>query len=78
MTQPPTTVKKLILPLVATLACACQPRPADDRPVVGVSLLILANEFIVTLETTLVREAERQGVRLNGRLAGRGRIARTM
>jgi inositol transport system substrate-binding protein len=57
-------MKKLILCGMAALVCGCDPGAGDGRPVVGVSLLNLANEFIVTIEGALEEEAERQGVRL--------------
>jgi len=49
---------------MTALVCGCDPGANDDRPVVGVSLLNLSNEFIVTLETSMKEEAEKQGVRL--------------
>ncbi len=48
----------------ATLFAGCDPNAGDTRPVVGVSLLNLANEFIVKIESSLEAEAEEQGVRL--------------
>ena len=64
MTMKKTTVKKLILLALGALTCGCDPRAGDDRPVIGVSLMNLANEFIVTLETAMSEEAGKQGVRL--------------
>lgn len=50
--------------LLGGLLCGCDSGSDDGKPVVGVSLLNLSNEFIVTLETALEAEAERQGVNL--------------
>jgi len=61
-------MKRLISLWVAVLLCGCgarEPRgAAGDQPVIGVSLLNLANEFIVGLESALQAQAEEQGVRL--------------
>lgn len=57
-------MKKVAVLGMAALLCGCGPGANDGRPVVGVSLLNLANEFIVTLETSMKEEAEKQGVRL--------------
>jgi inositol transport system substrate-binding protein len=58
-------LKKLVtLTTVALLCAGCDPNAGDTRPVVGVSLLNLANEFIVKIEGALEDEAEKQGVRL--------------
>jgi len=57
-------MKKLVLLGVALLLSGCNQNSDDDRPVVGVSLLNLANEFIVKIEGALEDEAEVQGVRL--------------
>lgn len=55
--------KSLLLLAIMTLLPGC--KPADGgRPVIGVSLLNLANEFIVKIEKALKDEAEKQGVRL--------------
>ena len=56
--------KTLALLGTGALLAGCDPNAGDTRPVVGVSLLNLANEFIVTLEGALKEEAEAQGVRL--------------
>lgn len=56
--------KTLALLGTSALLAGCDPNAGDTRPVVGVSLLNLANEFIVTLEGALKEEAEAQGVRL--------------
>ena len=57
------TPRTFILLAATTLLFGC--KSADDkRPVVGVSLLNLANEFIVKIEGALKDEAEKQGVRL--------------
>lgn len=57
-------LKKLLIVLLVGLLCGCDPGGGDGKPVVGVSLLNLSNEFIVTLETALKSEADRQGVKL--------------
>ena len=51
--------KWILLSGIAALVCGCEPGARDDRPVIGVSLMNLANEFIVTLETSLKAEAEK-------------------
>ncbi|MCH7226344.1 sugar ABC transporter substrate-binding protein [Haloferula sp. A504] len=56
--------KTLALLGTGALLAGCDPNADDTRPVVGVSLLNLANEFIVTIEGALEEEAEAQGVRL--------------
>ena len=55
--------KKIVFGL-ALLTCGCDPGARDERPVIGVSLLNLANEFIVTLESSMQDEADKLGVRL--------------
>jgi inositol transport system substrate-binding protein len=52
----------LILTALFSFLCGCGPK--DTRPVVGVSLLNLANEFIVKIEGSLEEEAKQLGVRL--------------
>lgn len=52
----------LLLAGVSALICGCGPK--DERPVVGVSLLNLANEFIVKIEGALQDEAKQLNVRL--------------
>lgn len=54
----------LALATAGLLCAGCDPNAGDTRPVVGVSLLNLANEFIVKIEGALKDEAEMQGVRL--------------
>ncbi|WP_424314842.1 sugar ABC transporter substrate-binding protein [Haloferula sp.] len=53
-----------LMVLLGGLLCSCDSGSDDGKPVVGVSLLNLSNEFIVTLETALQAEADRQGVTL--------------
>lgn len=59
-----TLLKALAVLGSAALFAGCDPNAGDTRPVVGVSLLNLANEFIVKIEAALEDEAEKQGVRL--------------
>ncbi len=58
----------LILTLLAAAICGCGPREKgankDDRPVIGVSLLNLANEFIVVLNEAMEAKGEELDVRL--------------
>lgn len=57
------TPRTFLLLAATTLLFGC--KSADDqRPVIGVSLLNLANEFIVKIEGALKDEAEKQGVKL--------------
>jgi inositol transport system substrate-binding protein len=56
------TTRNFLLAGLAILICGCGPK--DERPVVGVSLLNLANEFIVKIEGALEEEAKQLGVRL--------------
>lgn len=55
-------MRNLLLAGFSALICGCGPK--DERPVVGVSLLNLANEFIVKIESALEDEAKQLGVRL--------------
>ncbi len=63
-------MKRVVFVLaVATVLCGCSGRdqPSDegaDQPVIGVSLLNLANEFIVKLDDAMQSQAESLGVRL--------------
>jgi inositol transport system substrate-binding protein len=58
------TTRNFLLAGMAVLFCGCKPGAKDERPVVGVSLLNLANEFIVKIEGALEDEAKQLGVRL--------------
>jgi len=55
-------IRNLLLAGIAALICGCGAK--DERPIVGVSLLNLANEFIVKIEGALEDEAKQLGVRL--------------
>ena len=54
--------KLFLLAGISALIFGCGPK--DERPVIGVSLLNLANEFIVKIEGALEDEAKQLGVRL--------------
>ena len=55
----------VLLPLL-TFFCGCEKGgdPSDTRPVIGVSMLNMANEFIVKIQDAMKESAEDQGVRL--------------
>jgi len=53
--------------VVSAFFCGCGDSSSgvsDDRPVIGVSMLNMANEFIVTIEEAMVERADELGVRL--------------
>jgi len=63
-------MRRAIGVMMAVLVCGCGSRKEETtgggerQPVIGVSLLNLANEFIVTLNVEMKKQAEESGVRL--------------
>lgn len=58
--------KAVVLSLAVLCGCGRPERPEarDARPVIGVSLLNVANEFIVTIQESMTKRADELGVRL--------------
>ncbi len=58
--------KRIVVALAVLCGCGRQERPEarDARPVIGVSLLNMANEFIVTIQEAMKERADELGVRL--------------
>lgn len=58
--------KAVVLSLAVLCGCGRPERPEarDVRPVIGVSLLNVANEFIVTIQEAMTKRADELGVRL--------------